>query len=809
MNRFLWRAALTFLAMSIFFSDSCYPLRADVGRDEDEQTLREAGLSNAGPDLLAFFHARARTDIEHEPLHRLLHQFVAGEGEARVRATAELLGLGSLALQVLRQTVSDLDHPDAADRAAHCLPWLEGASSHKLVSAAARVLAQRQPEGAAAALLAYLPYAEEADVVAAVHAALVAVAAPEGKPDPALLRGLGDRFGVRRAAACVSLCRAVPPEQVPDVRKLLKDSSPNVRLSAALALAQANDAEAIPVLIDLLGELTPTKRQAVEEFLTKLAGEWAPVAKLGSEDRVARKIRRDAWMVWWRDSDGDALLGVVKDHTLTAEMRRTIQGLLDKLGDDAFAVREAANVELHRLGRIALPQLREAKASEDREVARRASALVERIEREPARHLPTVAVRLLALRKPQGGTAALLEYLPLEEEESILDEIKNSLAALALHEGKLDTALVRGLKDPLPAVRAMAAVALVKGGGKAGRQAVRELLADKDNVVRLRVALALALARDKDGVPVLIDLLPVLPEDRVAQAEEALRQLAGDSAPDTPLGTVPAEKKKCRAAWAAWWKINADRVEMTRLSEQRTLGYTLICDGGRNRVFEVDRHGKERWTINNLSTPVDAIVLPNQRILIAECNHNRVTERDFKGNILWQVPIPFPINVQRLPNGNTFIASNQNFVVEVDRRGKEIYRINNIGSGVLSAYRTRQGSIVCLTNASQCRILDTTGKTLKQFNSGHDNNCWGGVEILANGHILVAQPGFNKIVEFDGDGKVVREVKAPFPCTATQLPNGHILSANRGTGHVFEVDRAGKIVWEYRTGIQTHRVRRR
>jgi hypothetical protein len=162
-----------------------------------------------------------------------------------------------------------------------------------------------------------------------------------------------------------------------------------------------------------------------------------------------------------------------------------------------------------------------------------------------------------------------------------------------------------------------------------------------------------------------------------------------------------------------------------------------------------------------------------------------------------------------LGNGNTFIATNQNILLEVDRKGKTLYRINNISGGVLAAYRMRQGPIVCLTNTAQCLLLDTTGKILKEFHSGQDANCWGGFDVLANGHILVAQPGFGKIVEFDKDGKKVREVKAPFPCTATQLPNGHILSANRGTGHVFEVDRAGKIVWEYRSGPQTYRIRRR
>jgi HEAT repeat protein len=807
MNRFLTRMAFAFLIVAAFSFD--VPLRAEpTAAEDDERILRDAGLSSEGPALVAFFHARARTDIAHESMQRLVDQFVSGGDEERVRAAAELLGLGSLALQGLRQTVNDLDHPQAAARAARCLPWLEGPSSHQLLTAAAQVLAQRKPEGAAAALLAYLPYADNPDVVRAITRALADVAAPAGKPDPAMLRGLSDHLSVRRAAAAVSLCRAVPPDQVPDVRKLLNDPSAKVRLRVSLALAEANDAEAIPVLIELLADLSAAERQPVEEFLSKLAGEWAPVARLGSDDRVARQILRDAWMVWWRNTKGEALLGVVHDHTLTPQMRQKLQQLLRKLGDDEFSTREAASEELFRLGRITLPQLRQAVSSKDPETARRVRELIERIEREPSRVLPGAAVRLLALRKPEGAVEALLGYFPLAEEEERLDELQKALTALARRGDKLDAALVRALEDTSPALRATAAEALAKGGGKEGREAIRKLLQDDAATVRLRVALALAMSHDKDSVPVLIDLLAVLPDEQVGQAEAVLRQLAGDTAPETPLGTEEAEKKKCRDAWAAWWKTNAQRVKMTRLSEHALLGYTLICHGGQNRVVEVDHQGKERWVIPNINGGVDAVFLPGKRILIAECNVNRVTERDLKGNILWHKQVNVPVNIQRLSNGNTFIAG-QNHIIEVDRAGKQVYAIQNVPGGVLAAYRLRRGDIACLTQGNQCHILDTTGKVLKTFTSHHNGNCLGGLDVLPNDHLLVPQPGFGKIVEFDRQGKVVREVKAPNPSMATQLPNGHILAANRQTGHVFEVDRAGKIVWQHRVPGQVFRVRRR
>ena len=209
---------------------------------------------------------------------------------------------------------------------ARCLPWLEGESSHKLLIAAARLLAQRKPAGAAAALLAYLPYADQTEVIAAVNAALVAVAAPAGKPDPALLRGLSDALGVRRAAA-VSLCAApCRPIKCP----MSVNCSRTLRRPCASARRWRWPKPTTPKLspsLSICSPMPPSQRQDIEEFLGQLAGEWTPIAQLGSEDKIARKIRRDAWQAWWKNTEGEALLGVVREHTLTPEIRQKISGL--------------------------------------------------------------------------------------------------------------------------------------------------------------------------------------------------------------------------------------------------------------------------------------------------------------------------------------------------------------------------------------------------------------------------------------------------------------------------------------------------
>jgi hypothetical protein len=304
-------------------------------------------------------------------------------------------------------------------------------------------------------------------------------------------------------------------------------------------------------------------------------------------------------------------------------------------------------------------------------------------------------------------------------------------------------------------------------------------------------------------------LLAVLPSEQAGQVEAALYQLAGETAPEVSSGTEAAERRKCRDAWAAWWKANERRVDLTRLRVQPMLGYTLLCDTSRNRVYEIDRDGKERWAINNVQLPGDAWVLPRNRVLIAEYSANRITERDLTGKVLWSKDgLPGnPVSVQRLSNGNTFIATRGGAILEVDRAGKQIYLVQVTG-GVLAAYRMRSGSIVCLTQKGDCTQVDTSGKVLKSFATGYHPGDIGVIDLTPGGRVLFS-PQQNKILEYDAAGKKTLEVDAPQAATVTGMPNGHLLVASYQSQRVFELDRAGKVVWEHKGAGHVYRARRR
>jgi HEAT repeat protein len=789
------------------------PLAAPVAGAEaadDEQVLRNTGLKTDGPALLAFFRTRSRTEADRDRLHDCAGRFTGPVGPERAAATSELIAWGPLAVPVLRQVANDLDNPEAAARARRCLDSLQGPTAAALPAAVARLLAVRKPDGAVEALLAYLPLADDAETVAEITSALAALAASSREPNSALLRALVDPSAARRAAACVALCRAGSPGRWPAVRTLLKDPTPAVRLRAALALAEAQDADAVPVLIDLLADLAPGPRAEAEERLRELAGDWAPVIAAGGEDDVARRIRRDAWAGWWRNTDGPALLAAVRKRTLTPADRQRIRDLIRRLGDEAFAVREKASNEMVALGTMALPLLQQARRSSDPEVARRAEECLGRIVQEPSHRLPVAALRLLVLRKPAGTAEVLLAYLPCAEDESLAAEAMAALAGVAQRDGQPEPALLKALEDADPATRGNAAEALARGGGPAGVVAAGKLLRDADMGVRLQTSLALVAAGERAAVPVLVDLVAVLPGDRAAQAEDALHTIAGDKAPALPEGAGEAVRKKHRDAWAAWWKEHGAAAELGRAEGAHTLlGYTLVIGGSSGKLTELGRDGKPRWTIDGLQFPVDAFVLGNNRVLIAEYNGRRITERDFKGNIVWSKDglNGQPVNVQRLPNGHTFIATDGQ-ILEVDRSGKEVFSVATLGA-LTAAYRTRTGHVIVLTANGQCVRLDSGGKQVKSFPSNRNPAWTSGLDLLANGHILITQPNRGKVAEVDAEGRVLAEFDTPGVVTATGLPNGHVLAALENGQRICEVDRKGKVVWEYKEGNSVFRARRR
>lgn len=510
-------------------------------------------------------------------------------------------------------------------------------------------------------------------------------------------------------------------------------------------------------------------------------------------------------------ADGPSLLDFFRRRTLNTTDLTRIKELIAQLGDDSFDVRQNASAELKKIGPIAVPLLREATKHSDIEIVRRAEDCLKHIEPTSSPAVLAAAVRVLAARKPPETAAVLLGFLPFAEDETVGEAVRGALAAVAIQDGKPSPVLVAALSDPVPLRRGAAGVALCRAGSAEHKDAVRKLLHDKDPLVRLHVGLALADAKEKDALPVLIDLLDILPTSQTGTLEETLYLLASETAPTVTAGTTPESRKRYREAWAAWWNKHSASIDLAKLSQPaRVMGFTMVVLLDEGKLQEVDAAKKVRWQMDNLEFPLDAQYLPGDRVLIAEQGASRVTERDLKGNILWQKQVLEPLAAQRLPNGRTLIANRQQ-VVEVDRDGNTQATHNRPnGEFIMRAQKLRNGDLALIVQGVNLRYvrIDATGKEVASF-PVNVSTSGGRIEVLPNGHVLVPEMRFNRVVEYDESGKSVWSVNVAQPIAAVRLANGNTLVTSMTEMRAVELDRTGKQVWEYKHDTRVSRAWRR
>ncbi len=772
----------------------------------DEQTLKAANLAVTGPALLDFLHKRTAAPADKAQIAALVKQLGDPAQAAHDPAAGQLTALGEAAVPFLREAANNLDDPDFARRARQCLQNIEGAQGAGLTTAVVRALAAVKPDGTAEALLDYLPYAEDEKVEQGIEDALATVAFRDGKPESAIVRALTDNTPIRRSVAAAVLCRVGGLEQLAAVRVLLKDPKPTVRFRVATALSDAYSADAIPVLIDLLSELPNEQRKEDEAYLTKLAGEWAVAGPTGN-DATSRHLRREAWNAWWHGIDDKVLLDEFKTRTMSDDERDRALALIQKLDDVSADVRQKASADLVAMGLPVTPLLRQATSNPNPRIGPFALKCLQLIENGSPNPLPAAAGRMLALRAPDGAVETLLAYLPYADNDESEQQLRDLLSSLAVHDAEAVPVLVKALNDKIGVRRGAAAVALCKRGAGDELPAVKKLFKDADPDVRLRAALAvLTLARDKDAVPVLIGVLADLPADRVWEPEEMLTFLAGDKGPSVSVAGDAAARKKAADAWARWWADNSAAVDLAKLdfNEKRELGYLLVVEnqsfvaGKGGRVVEFDAAGRQRWEIDNLLGPMDAQAFGGNRVVLIDNNGNRVCERETTGDkkIIWEANVPQAFRVQRLPNGNTFVACH-NVLMEVDRTGKEVNRLPLPAEWLFDAVRLRDGQTALFNNQGFYSRLDASGKEVKKvhapFNFATGMNA---AEVLPNDHVIIASWSTSKVFEYDADGKTTMEADIPQATGFFRLSNGHTLVACQNQGRVVELDPAGKVVRE-------------
>jgi outer membrane protein assembly factor BamB len=526
-------------------------------------------------------------------------------------------------------------------------------------------------------------------------------------------------------------------------------------------------------------------------------------ADTDSELADAEKTLKDASIA----TDDASLVKFFDERIVSDETRARLQKAIRELGDDEFAVRERAEDVLLKAGGAALPFLKAAEADPDPEISGRVRRCLEQLDQGVELRRCLAVLKVMAKKKPAGAAKSLLNYLPYAEDEYLQDAMMGALVSLTVTEGKADDSIRGAAESKSTRVRNAAAYVLARAGAEDRRLAIK-LLDDKDSIVAFQAASGLVRAGVKEAVPSLMRLLTDGTSLVAFQSEDLLYRLGGEKPPNVSLGKADeASRKKTRDAWETWWKTNVDSVDLAKLNLEKALkGITLICehDGsgrdGMGRIWECGRDGKVIWELdNNLGGPIDACILANGHVLIAEYKANRVTERDREGKVLWtHQTTSSAISCQRLANGNTLIGTLTE-IVEVTRDNKVVVQIPARNGSIWSAYKGRNGNIVYAESSGNVVEVDpATGKQLQSVQVG-GMEAWGGVEQLANGHLLVSKYGASQIVEIDWKGNIESQATTQMPSFSTRLPNGHTLATNTNNNAVVELDRQGKEIWKQQT----------
>ncbi|MBX9580416.1 MAG: PQQ-like beta-propeller repeat protein [Gemmataceae bacterium] len=278
----------------------------------DDDALRAAGLDPAdGPKLVGYLRQRTVSDADRGKIGELIGRLGADRFDDRLAAAAELERYGPAAVGPLKAAGADPD-PEVVYRAGQVLKRLETIPHGAVAGAAVRAVMKLKPAGAAGALLGFLPLADSEQLADDIRAALVPLAAPAGKPDPAVVAALADPSAVRRAAASVALVeggsdkdRIRVKESYEQVKAAVRaEADPEAKFRGLWSLVlTTREKEFVPDLIALTPALAWGRLAQVEDLLLQLAGEHPPGGRF-AQGEAARLKARDAWAGWWAAKGG-------------------------------------------------------------------------------------------------------------------------------------------------------------------------------------------------------------------------------------------------------------------------------------------------------------------------------------------------------------------------------------------------------------------------------------------------------------------------------------------------------------------------
>jgi hypothetical protein len=246
----------------------------------------------------------------------------------------------------------------------------------------------------------------------------------------------------------------------------------------------------------------------------------------------------------------------------------------------------------------------------------------------------------------------------------------------------------------------------------------------------------------------------------------------------------------------------------------------LIADQFNNRVIEVDRATHN--IVWQFGTGSDQ---PGPMTIVGVNDAERI------GRLTLMAGTGIPAATPALPGCSTPLTGcADNRVMLVNRHGKIVWQygmagvtgagMNQLNTPVHSLFMTnfqsRQGWQIMITDQGNQRVIvvDRDKKLLWQYGttgvSGNGPNQLSNpnsAELLANGHILIADENNNRAIEVTLDFQIVKTFTAGGTVSgvafASRLDNGDTLITDSNNNRAVEVDANDNVVWQYVTNTGT------
>jgi hypothetical protein len=779
------------ILLGLAFGVSLQPLYSEELSTERE-LLKTAGFNPANTQtLIPLFKGRSSSIPAKANIEKLIAQLINGNPEEKLAAKKDLICMGDYVISTLKKASGEILDPASEKNLKDCIELLEGKGSENLISSALKVIASEGKTESSEVLFAYLPFAAEEILRNECESTLRALFTTSGT---VFEKTLTDPNPYKRAVAAEILVRKGNPKQISMAKSLLNDTSSLVRTRLVLAFLEQKDRIAMPTALKLLASDSKDTSSLIETALATLAGELA-IQGPKNDDSISRSINQAAWAGWWKSINEQDLLTLLRESTAPIAMiteadkvfkDNNIELIKKYINSKSFKSNPALQAFL--LNRAAF-DMNIAKLIEPDSNA--IKLLLQSNQVTPA------LIRLITLARPANAIEIILAYIPSCNDDNIQDLLGECLGLYLNDQNTPPPALIAASTSSIEEIRTFAGRVLAQSPNEIAQKTCTTLLSDSSVRVRFEVARESIKNQNKSAIPTLIELMTKVPAEKAEAIDQTLRAIAKEKSPESKN-----DSKVDAAAWNTWWQKEGTQLVLTPgLKNHEALKNFLVVESFNQekksgRVFLVTPSGKTLWEIANLSNPTDALLLPNNKILITEQGANRITERDTKGNISWEKSVTNPFHSQRLLNGNIFIAS-RNKIVEVGRNGNEIFSFSYPNETILAACKTRTNEYALLSYNGVFLKLDSKGNEVSKSRIPFPTNFGiNGGAITQNDRVLVSIPTLNKIMEFNFSGQATWESTITMPGIPTKLPNGNVVAPSLNGSKIVEIQMDGKIIYE-------------